>query len=87
MIFEPEKEILHRDGMTKIFITRHSRQCLICLHTIFRGNQQRAWITENGNHICVQCVDVWDIEGGELGKISRSRIKEGFNIEFQHRIK
>lgn len=68
------------NGFVLINLSRNSTRCFVCLETVFRGAHQRVWKSANDNHVCWQCVDAWAVEGGELGKISRSKIQGGYDI-------
>lgn len=69
------------NGFIPFVLRRHSRQCFICRDTIFRSKDgTRCWQSEHGNFLCCVCMNVWELEGGELGKISRSKIQNGFSI-------
>lgn len=71
-------------NLTLVEVKRNSTQCFVCLETIFRSKYgaSKCWQTENGNNVCQTCLDTWAKEGGELGKISRSKLPmNGFEIK------
>lgn len=70
-------------NLTLVEFKRNSGQCFVCQDTIFRSKYgTKCWETENGNHVCQACIDAWALEGGQLGKISRSKLPvNGFEIK------
>lgn len=52
------------------------QECFVCHSRL----NDKAHETENGFKICGLCYKAWLDEGVPLGQISRSKIKDGFEI-------
>ncbi len=63
------------------FRIRHAAnpvKCSLCQTPIEKGQLRYVGSIMN---VCTACVDVWITEGGMLYQISRSKIKNGFQIQ------
>jgi len=64
--------------------SRLDGKCYICGEVIPKGSKYlRAPGFIKVSQLCGKCVDVWNTEGGVIGKISRSLVKEMFKPEEQ----